>query len=632
MNLEQLMNVKVVSAALHAQRIEAAPASVSVITAADIEKYGYRTLGEALDSVKGFYVTTDRSYDYLGSRGLSIPADYGSRFLLLINGHSMPDPIYDSSGLLGGDLPLELNLVKQIEIVHGPAAALYGSNAVVCTINIITKDPSEMPAASITLDTGNQGEKKGIVTWSGSWRSVRALTSLAIFNDGGEGSIYIPGYDDVSTNFGRAINMDAQRGYHFFSTASWRNWTFSLLSGVRDKILPVTGGATIFNDRGNREIDSTAFAEAAYSRQWRRSRLDWRISYDRYHYWGLNRYLLEGGSVEDNREDDSTVWLGSKLTYRFDAGRAGSVTVGTEARIDLQTLQSNYDVQPVAATFLRINKPDRRMGYFVQDELPLSSQWTAVLGARLDTSHYRDSSVSPRVGLIWAASRQTTLKLLYGTSFRNPNAYEMFFADGLTQSENRELHPERGKDYEVVIEHKLAAGMKLSAGAFRTDLHDLIVAGRDRNGLIQFQNLGENRLLGVDAEISGRWRDIDFSGSVAIQNDYDTADRSILLNSPRQVAKLRLAVPLMRNHLTVTGALKWLGRRQDMNGEAISGAFEPDLTFTTNHLWTGLNLQFGIRNLFNRTIYDPVALNAAVDVLPRPGRTLFLRVIWRTDD
>ena len=69
-----------------------------------------------------------------------------------------------------------------------------------------------------------------------------------------------------------------------------------------------------------------------------------------------------------------------------------------------------------------------------------------------------------------------------------------------------------------------------------------------------------------------------------------------------------------------------------MGGDVVSPAIQPDFTLTIPGLRHGFDFQFGMRNIFNSRIYDPVALNDFVDVMPRPGREIFLRVMWRTAD
>ncbi len=80
--MQELGNIQVYSASKHLQNASDAPSSVTVITADEIQKYGYRTLAEEiLQSVRGFYVTYDRDYAFVGVRGFGRLGDWNSRVL-----------------------------------------------------------------------------------------------------------------------------------------------------------------------------------------------------------------------------------------------------------------------------------------------------------------------------------------------------------------------------------------------------------------------------------------------------------------------------------------------------------------------------------------------------------------------
>jgi len=110
------------------QKVADAPASITIITGEQIQKYGYRTLADALRSVGGFYVIYDRNYSYVGVRGFSRPGDYNTRILFLLDGHRVNDNIFDGA-YVATEFPVDLDLIDRIEIIRGPNSSVCGTGA-----------------------------------------------------------------------------------------------------------------------------------------------------------------------------------------------------------------------------------------------------------------------------------------------------------------------------------------------------------------------------------------------------------------------------------------------------------------------------------------------------------------------
>lgn len=633
LSIEELMQVKVEGAALHPQTLRDAPASVTIITAEDIRKYGYRTLGEALASVRGFYLSNDRTYEEIGVRGFGTPGDYSSHILVMVNGHNMTDNIYDAQLFFGNDFPIDLNLIKQIEIIRGPSSALYGSNGIFATINIVTKSPEEAGPASLATTFDSFGEKKGQLTATAPiGNNAKVLFSGSIYNNSGQSPLYYPAYNAPQTNYGNAINMDGEKGYHLFSNLTWRNWTITAAFAGHDKIQPISWGETIFNNRGTQNNDIRNFIDAVYTRQLTLGTLTWRSYYDEYHYVGRFEFPLDPNNpftsgVEDNRQIDDGKWVGSVLTYRVDVGALGTLTVGAEGSVDIRARMTDQDVSPVPAQYVNVEAPDRKLALFLQDEKKLFRDWTLDLGARIDKSSYRPDFFSPRAALIYQPRSGWTYKFLYGRSFRDPSAFAMFYSDGLSALGNPALHPEAVNTVELDVERKIGKRWNLLTAAYGYWLSDYLESVETASGLQQFQNVGRMRAKGVEIEINGRpfsW--LETTASYALQKTFDDSDGGVLENSPEHLAKLRFAVPA-GHKFELSSGMQYMSSVVTLAGATTTPVYLADLTLTSRTLLRNFDFKFGVRNAFNRDYSDPVALNPMVDTMRQPGRSVFVELI-----
>src|SRR4029077_10984653 len=119
-----------------------------------IQHFGYRTLSDIVRSVRSFDVTYDRDYSYTGVRGFNSLNDYGSRVLLLIDGHRMNDPIYDVTAV-GTEGFLDVDLIERVEFIRGPGSAIYGSNDFFGVINVITGNGTSVNGVEASASGGS---------------------------------------------------------------------------------------------------------------------------------------------------------------------------------------------------------------------------------------------------------------------------------------------------------------------------------------------------------------------------------------------------------------------------------------------------------------------------------------------
>jgi outer membrane receptor for ferrienterochelin and colicins len=616
------------AAALHAQSLEDTPASVTVITEEDILKYGFRTLGEALASVRGFYTISDRNYTFVGLRGLNLPGDYTTRILVMIDGHYMTDRVYNSAGLFGQDFGLDMDLVHRIEIVRGPTSALYGSNGMLATINIITKSPADFERGRVSAEAGSYGEKKALVAGAVDLgHGANLLVAGSVFNTRGP-DLYFPEFDQPAFHNGIVKGADGERGYHAFANLIWHNWSFVALVSDREKQIPISWGDFAFGDPGSKTWDGRNFVEGTYTRQVHQDgQLQWRVSYDWYTYRASYRML--GAPEVDNQDHARSDWLSSRLAYRRKAGVLGDLTIGGEVVRDLVTEQRNYDIAPERVDYVKIGTPDTAVGLFVQDELRLGRRWKADLGVRLDVSHNFGAVVSPRLALLYQRSPKTTVKLLYGRSFRNPSAYEAFFDDGMTEIANPKARPERADTFEAVLEKKLGRRWEFSASGYYYWLKDFLEIQWVAENVAQYANIARIRAGGGEAEIKGLLpHSIEAAVSLALQTNTVWPERTRLPNSPVAAGKFRLAVPLGRCW-TVSSAGQFLSDRDTLQQQRLGPVFRWDATLSAAR-WRGkLDLVAGVRNLLGQRYRDPAAINTLVDSMEQNGRTVFLKVTLR---
>lgn len=635
LSLDELMGLKVDSvygASRYEQKVTRAPSSVSIVTADEIRKLGYRTLAEVLRGVRGLYVSDDRNYSYLGIRGFLRPNDYNTRVLVLVDGHRMNDNLFDS-GTVAREGMVDIGLIDRVEVVRGPSSSIYGSSAFFGVINVVTRRGGQIDGAELSAEAASFATYKSSVSLGDrSGNGFEWLFSAANYDSGGVPRLYVSEFDQRSsaneraTHDGIAAGIDAERAFNLFGSVGYGDFDVAAFFSDRVKRVPTASFGTAFNDRREETTDYRGYVDIKFDHDFSASlNLKGQLSYDNYTYDGTYPYgTLVGGELQDEvLEKDGSMgeWVGTQWQLTARLLDRHTVIVGGEYRNNFREHQFvYYDGEP-RVHLLDDDRSSQTFGVFAQDEFELRKNLLLTAGLRYD--YYVGSfggTTSPRLGLIYSPWETTTFKALVGEAYRAPNPYERFY--NVVQPAQPQLKPERIKTYELVAEQYIGAHYRLNASVYYYDIRGLISQAATGDDEPYFANLQSAEAIGTELEAQAKFDSgLTMRASYALQKTEDGQTNQDLSSSPRHLGKLSLIVPLAKGKLFGGLDLQYNGTNYALSGERVDPFVTANLTVYAQKLIKNLSLSFNVYNLLDKKYGYPGAVDHAQDVIEMDGRS-----------
>jgi len=578
-----------------------APGVTHVVTRQDIERLGLRNFGEVLQLFPGLYLRQDQLFTTVGVRGIGRAGDLNSRLLFLLDGMRLNENIYDA-GQIDEDFLLDVGMIERVEYSAGPGSSLYGANAFLGVVNVITQRADQL--------AGWQGQ--AVLEPRGRWQT--RISHARRDESGGEWWIAASGMErrDLPLTFAvqagdeaplRRVNDDRARRLNL----GWRRAGLAVSGGLveRERRLPAA------LDRVEDDLITTAAPDWTRIRHlrlswerplgegwelqaaWSAQQLDYRTDWP---------YLDEQGEALLERYGTLGRWGVAELRAAGPVGERHELQAGLEWQRD-QTQQFFYEITGEDRWVERYRA--RRVGLFVQDEWALAERQRLVLGLRWDDASLGGRRWSPRLAYAWSPSPGRSLKLTVGSAYRGANRFES------AQNEAFDRLPppaERVSSTELAWESG-ETDRRWRVHLFSNRFSGLIDSAEEGYFVSspRLRNRGVD--LGLDLALAHTRLQLD-----ATLQSSRYADGRRPSNSPRQLLKWRWMLPLAPQW-----ALGLHGRllsRRDAGQQALPGH---GLLHAHLH-WQPLpmlGLGLGVQNLTRRRYLDAPALDSHDPVLHR---------------
>lgn len=525
LSLDDLMNIEIESAVRQKQNITEAPSVITVITARQIKERGYLSVAEALNSTVGIDVNTDYFQPNLGIRGINGGMRSWSRLVkVMIDGQSISIRSSSDNFLDASLIPLEA--IEKIEIVRGPNSAIYGKNAFLGVINIITKNGSNLTDNSITNFGGSyQNEAAyGISTVFGGKNNNFDLlfaSSFSQFDFSGLNPKNVPGSDiyhanDVSEQC--EVIPFSIYGKLRYESEKWGEITFDLShQNINHKYEFADWGTLTHHNRINL---LNAFERIRYSKDVLtdfKTNLSFTHSYSK----PLNNEILDNDNDHSNyivREFKTTSYdIAGDLIYQLNS--ENNITFGADYTADLHEYQKFYTISDDGTRTLNPGGSDgpenfNNLGIYIQMILNPSSFFTMdylknlsiTAGYRFDLHSIYEDVLTYRLAAVYSFTKRLSTKVMYGTSFNAPSPAQLYTNSMFTGDiiGNPDLKPEKAKTLEWALIGRLTEHINFNTNIFYTIIDDkieyLLPFGEVSN--ITADNISKVYSAGIEAEVN----------------------------------------------------------------------------------------------------------------------------------
>nr|WP_320133073.1 TonB-dependent receptor [uncultured Holophaga sp.] len=627
--LQDLLAQPVQTASRRPQMLKEAAADITVLQGRELRLLGYRTLGEALGGVLGFRTNEDRVYEGLGVRGLYLLGDQNTRVQILIDGHALNSLADVGSSKVGFDFGLPLDMVERIEVLRGATSSLYGNNAFLGLVNVITRDAPEEDGHGEVVGTADSRRLLQGSTLVGGTLGPTRWSLVASGVDRGGSRTRFPELspDELPARLDREHQDSA---YLQLKGATWK--LAGYFSERRQGTAMAPFDSTLGSTR-NSVANRQAFFDARFTPTLGAVELMARAYGDRSEF--LTRLDYDGTRVAGwdtpFHESDPNFSLGGELQARLHLGERILATLGHEEsrqHFSSDILSGELPIETrvrhqVSSSYLQLEwslTGNLSATTGLQYSAWEVSRATLALGG--DLTRYPESTLegsTPRLALVWQPSPVDTLKAIYAGGYRCPTTYERYYQDDGSILANPGLKAEHNRTLQGLWIHRWANGLQTQISGTRITWDHLIQATMLSDELQQFRNSGE-RVEGrsLEAELQGRWGTWTLYAQAGLYR-WRQGGRSFPDSSQTESA---LRVLRRWSRSTLSGECRYVGARENPEaGARVPGA----LTARLAYHWEGEGWWFrstleDLGNAKRRDLvagdYDPITQMAS------SGRTL----------